>query len=164
MAPHKTDPILRFWSRVQKTNDCWIWTGSIFKTSGYARFCKYYGKDVIAHRMSWEIHNGPIPNGMYVCHTCDNRKCVNPAHLYLGTHQDNMNDRNRKNRQARGPAIAKGRFKRMGEDNGRAKLTKEQIESIRLLKNDASQTELAKMFNVSQQQISRILRNILWNS
>lgn len=89
----------RFFSKVNKTDGCWEWTGS-FTTTGYGSF--YDKKMYRAHRFSWVLFNGDIPDGLHVCHTCDNRKCVNPEHLFLGTNMDNLNDRQNKGRQAKG--------------------------------------------------------------
>lgn len=87
----------RFWNKVYKTDSCWLWIGSRLPT-GYGTF--RVGKKVKrAHRVSWELHNGPIIDGsLLVCHTCDNPMCVNPDHLFLGTNLDNMRDRNAKGR------------------------------------------------------------------
>ncbi len=102
-----------FWARVDRTDDdtCWLWTGPslpsgyglIFWRNGGVRFQGY------SHRVSWEIARGPIPDGLFVCHACDNTKCVNPKHLFLGTHQDNMHD-----------MVAKGRHKTCGNFRRRA--------------------------------------------
>jgi len=88
----------RFWAKVQKTENCWLWLGELVG-NGYGRFYIHNGI-FVAHRMSWIIHNGPIPNGLFVCHHCDNPPCVRPDHLFLGTNSDNMKD-----------CAAKGRLK-----------------------------------------------------
>lgn len=93
---------VRFWSRVTKGADCWLWTG--YKLRGYGAFWvarRFY----YAHRYSWQLHNGDIPGGLCVLHNCpggDNPLCVNPAHLFLGTNRDNVADRDQKGRQCKG--------------------------------------------------------------
>jgi hypothetical protein len=88
----------RFWKYVNKTDGCWLWTGAI-GGSGYG-LLGVENRNVPAHRLSWQIHNGPIPDGLLVCHTCDNPPCVNPAHLWLGTNLDNARDKMAKGRHA----------------------------------------------------------------
>ena len=94
--PRKTSEEERFWMKVDKTKTCWLWTAS--KNSlGYGRF-KFQGKTGGAHRYSYLLVNGPIPDGLCVCHKCDVRACVNPKHLWLGTISDNAKDMVSKNR------------------------------------------------------------------
>jgi len=86
----------RFWDKVEKTDGCWLWTASKSE-DGYGYF-RFDGGMRKAHRMSWLFTNGEIPEGMFVCHSCDNPSCVNPEHLWLGTNQDNQDDMNEKGR------------------------------------------------------------------
>jgi hypothetical protein len=90
----------RFWAYVQKTASCWVWTGTQ-SDNGYGRIWGK-GRHIKAHRFSWELHNGPIPEGMHVCHKCDTPACVNPEHLFLGTASDNMRDMVAKGRHSWG--------------------------------------------------------------
>ena len=93
--------VKRFWPKVEKTsaNECWTWLGAKLP-KGYGKIAgrDWRGGWLYAHRVSWELHNGPVQDGLWVLHHCDNPSCVNPAHLFLGTNRDNMRDMQRKGR------------------------------------------------------------------
>jgi hypothetical protein len=95
----QTKDLLRFWSRVDQSagpDACWPWTAGLH-VRGYGRI-RWGGEPENAHRIAWVLENGPIENNLHVLHRCDNRLCCNPAHLFLGTHEDNMIDRHDKGR------------------------------------------------------------------
>lgn len=104
---HRSEPQRRFWEKVDRKgpNDCWLWTAAKFKKTdrqmGYGRF-DGSGPFTYAHRSAWILTNGPIPDGKLVMHTCDVPLCCNPAHLKLGTHEDNMRDMHAKGRYMMG--------------------------------------------------------------
>lgn len=148
----------RYWENVSRDGHpkgCWIWT-SFVDRKGYGRINT---KDAdgkkhftLAHRLSWEIHNGPIPDGLYVLHKCDVPLCSNPEHLFLGTQRDNMQD-----------CIAKGRKSR-GKQCSFAKLTEEQVVEIRrrYAEGGTSQQSLAQEFNVSRGHVQAIITRKTW--
>jgi hypothetical protein len=132
-----------------KTNDatgCLEWTAG--KSSGYGRF-RSGGKMKFAHRASYAAHHGPIPSGMHVLHRCDNPSCVNPEHLFLGTHIQNMADKREKGRQARGTL------------NGFCKLSEADVTEIRVAKG-VTQRVLASEYGICQAQIWRIRSGKQW--
>jgi predicted DNA-binding protein (UPF0251 family) len=113
---------------------------------------------VYAHRVSWGLHNGPIPEGMWVLHRCDNPSCVNPTHLFLGTQADNVADMISKGRQATPEQTA-----HIGEKNGRARLTPDQVRTIRtLVAGGVSETEAARRYGVGQTTVSYIVLRKSW--
>jgi hypothetical protein len=105
----KTRPMEeRFWEKVRKSDQCWEWIASKTR-NGYGFFHRggrVDRKPIRAHRLSWELHNGPIPDGLWVLHKCDNPCCVRPDHLFIGTRSDNMKD-----------CAAKGRIHTVGKSN-----------------------------------------------
>lgn len=144
--------ICRFWSKVSKTEKCWIWKGTIAKKSaGYGRFSLGYS-GIGAHRLSYLMHHGNISKGMNVLHKCDNPICVNPEHLFLGSYSDNARDMNSKNRNVKGMT------------SGMAKLDDEAIKEIRnwYLGCGITQRELADLYGVDQTCISAIILNKTW--
>lgn len=148
----------RFWEKVEKRgpDECWPWLGYRNKLGyGYISSGGQRGTMLMAHRVSYEIGNGTIPDGLYVLHGCDNPCCVNPAHLRAGTPKENTHD-----------AINRKRFKnppRMpGEKNTKAKLTEAQIEFIRHPANMLGRQELARLFEVSPSTIDRVIANRTW--
>jgi len=135
---------------IRHEDACWEWSGS-FK-DGYGTI-KKHKKNYLAHRFSWEQSFGPIPNGLYVCHSCDNRQCTKPGHLFLGTHKDNMADMIGKKRN-RGAT---------GENNRSAVLNEELVAIIKyMLLNNKSPSYISNNLNVSRNAIYAIKYNHTW--
>lgn len=136
----------RFWSKVSKggPDECWMWIGS---NNAYGRIHFEY-KILEAHRVSWEIHKGPIPEGMFILHSCDKRSCVNPEHLFLGMQLNNIRD-----------CITKGRNSR-GEKNKSSKLTEKAVLEIRA--SCVPYAILAERYHVSKSTISFAKRYVTW--
>lgn len=140
--------IERFWNRVNKgsENECWIWTGYL-NSDGYGR-AKRHGKADGVHRISWELSNGKVPEPLQVLHKCDNPRCVNPKHLFLGTPADNVIDCISKNRR---------RYAN-GETHHKARLSDSEILEIhRLYKSGIPTLDIAKQFGVNRNWINLVL-------
>ncbi|WP_430765299.1 HNH endonuclease [Pseudomonas syringae] len=135
---------------------CWEWIGAT-NSSGYGKFGAggKRGATLLAHRVSHQMHIGPIPLGMYVCHRCDNRICVKPQHLFLGTPTDNNRD-----------MVAKGRqrgYDRSGEGNPAAKITLSRAREIRALAlSGKKRAAIAEMFGISSGQVGQIVTGKAW--
>lgn len=93
---------MKFWDRVNKRGDCWLWMGAVYKASGYGQVRPKGRKPTTAHRYAYELAYGSAPEGMDVCHRCDVRLCVRPSHLFAGSRQQNMQDAVKKGRQYHG--------------------------------------------------------------
>lgn len=136
----------RFWIKVQKTETCWLWKATTCR--GYGQFWKPDGHRILAHRMAWELTNGPISDGLFVCHNCpggDNPLCVRPDHLFLGTQRTNMRD-----------MVAKGR-------SPNAKRTPEEVLEIRAwLTDGVGPTEIARAYDMSRSGIKAIQKGRSW--
>jgi len=132
------------WVDVKGPDDCWNWTG-VKSKFGYGRGTFYSGTKFYAHRMSWILHNGEVPDGLLVCHKCDNPTCVNPGHLFLGTAKDNTHDMYEKNRMP-------------------VKLSFAVAEEIRMIYKPRKfgYKRLAHLYNVCEKTIKQIIRYEIW--
>lgn len=144
------DKICTFWSRVNKTDYCWEWTGTK-NLAGYGSF-SIKGETIGSHRISYFIRNGEIPKGLCILHKCDNPSCVNPDHLFMGTRKDNMDDKVRKGRQSKGEKSV-----------GYRKLEKEQVlEIVELLREGFPVKAICPLYNISKSSVSFIKNGITW--
>jgi len=139
---------------------CWLWIAGL-GYNGYGQF-GHMGKCIRAHRFSWELAHGEIPPGMNVCHKCDTRSCVNPDHLFLGTAEENIADKVRKGRQAKGRslALAQGNHKRFGELSPVSVLKSEQVIAIR--SDPRTNAEVARAYGVGESTIRSIRIRQTW--
>ena len=143
----------RFEAKFAKSDGCWEW-GAGKVLDGYGHF-SIAGMAQKAHRVAYQLYVGEIPEGMCVCHHCDNPGCVNPSHLFLGTNADNIRDRENKVRGVR-PMNA-------GEKHGHSKLTEAQVIEIRAKHSSGARVvDLAKEFGVVHQTISKIVHRRAW--
>ena len=145
-----------FWNKVHKTDNCWIWCGSI-SNKGYGQV-RINGRTYLAHRISFAMHHGPIDDGIWALHRCDIRRCVNPAHLFPGDASANMQD-----------CANKGRLNFQthpfrGEDHAQAKLTWEQVRQIRteFEAGGITKAALARRHGIGACQAGNILRGKHW--
>ena len=146
------DKIEKFWKSVDRSGDCWLWCAGK-DSGGYGVFSVgHVGRK--AHRISWFLANGRIPEWADVCHTCDVTNCVNPAHLFLGTARDNILDMERKGR-ARHPR---------GEEGGRAKLTEQDVRRIRdaAFAKHGDKVNLAREVGISRAVVWAIRQRKTW--
>lgn len=150
-------PDQRFWEQAGQTDDpaaCWLWQGYVMNT-GYGQFWLGTGRavtEMLAHRFSWELHNGRSADGFFVCHSCDVRRCVNPAHLWLGTPRENSQDCVSKDRQAK------------GSKNGCAKLTEAAAPVIRrrYAAGGVSLNKLAAEYGVGPETVRKVVHLKSW--
>lgn len=146
----------RFWEKVDRSGECWEWQGAVGHT-GHGVF-RDRGKNLRAHRVSYEFENGPIPLGLFVCHHCDNPRCVRTSHLFLGTPADNVHD-----------MMRKGRAKFTGAKNPRkhdrhhfAKLSELSVQRLRIVAGVLKHKDLCEIFKCSKQTISAVWRRETW--
>jgi len=151
MAPKPKNPVDRFWSHVEKTDSCWNWSG---KTRGRFRLGGKKDPVVSPYRYAFELLVGEIPKGMLICHKCDNPRCVNPDHLFIGTARDNTKD-----------MYSKGRgVNNRGENCGTSKLTEKDVLEIReLVKWGVSKPRISTVYSVSTRQVYAVLRRENWS-
>lgn len=149
--------IARFWERVdiRFENECWNWTGAVSDT-GYGKACIGHQKTMNAHKLAYLLTFGDIPEGLFVCHICDNRACVNPNHLFLGTPKDNIRD-----------MVSKGRgryISKPGESNPAAKINRGIAEDIRSKYQAGGITmkAIGVQYGITGAQVRHIVRGIHW--
>lgn len=147
---YKRDPSDRITDRVSidPITGCWNWTGKL-ALNGYGRF-ELNGKQMYAHRAHWAMHNGEIPEDNMICHHCDNRKCVNLHHLYMGTAQSNMDDAKNRNHMPH------------GEARRDRKLTAVQVAEMRTLFGSMSDIEIGRKYGVHDATIYNIRKGKRW--
>lgn len=160
----------RFWSKVDKSGECWVWMASRLPW-GYGQFGVAGRTSARAHRVSWEMAYGPIPDGLLVLHRCDNPPCVRPDHLFLGTARDNLLDAIAKGRHAAPVALSgdehwshrRPELRVRGAKNGASKVTAEDVPVIRAARESGVKLGvLAERYGISKTAVSLIARRINW--
>ena len=155
------DVVTRFWEKVDKRgpDDCWEWQAGT--RTGYG-VIKISGRQFQAHRLSWVMAYGEIPNTLFICHHCDNRACVNPRHFFLGTHADNIRDAYYKGR-IKVPKSLGRRFGK-GEEHPNSKLTESDVKEIRQLYQGGGVTyrNLSEYYGVDHTLIYQVVRRKRW--
>jgi hypothetical protein len=159
----------RFWGRVKKGKGCWLWQGYKDKKTnyGFVNARRLLGAPTTAQRVAWMLTNGPITDGLHVLHKCDNPPCVRPSHLFLGTQQDNNEDRDRKGRVARGDrngSRTRPDRRAVGERCGSSRMTEKRVRRLRRAYATGrwNQRQLAARYGISQQQVSTITSRKHW--
>ena len=155
----------RFFLKVKKTKSCWNWTA--YKTEkGYGKF-GFRGTMARAHRVSWILNYGEIPRALFVLHSCDNRSCVNPKHLFLGTQADNIRDMDAKGRRSRGEKHSKYVLEKVlkGIDHPRSKLSWEDCEEIkhRHAQGVKSVRAISRDMGISHTLANKAIHGIHWS-
>lgn len=154
----------RLYLRVSAVGDCILWMAGK-DHNGYGLIRAGGNRKLLAHRAAWIVHFGTIPDGLYVCHSCDVPACINPAHLFLGTHTDNMRDMSTKGRAATGQRNA-SQFSPQsvprGEKNGLSKLTNRDVVLIREAAGFMILREMSAMFGVSNAAIVSVVKRKTW--
>ncbi len=151
----RKNPEAYFWHFVQKadSDQCWLWARRARHNDGYGMLWWIDNKVWLAHRLAWTLTNGPIPKGMFVCHRCDNVRCVRPTHLFLGSCADNLMDMHAKGRGVNPPVV------------GARRLTAADVRDIRRrYANGETVGELERAFNYNHSNISKIIRRTVWKN
>lgn len=137
--PRTWEQVLKvFWSQVEKTETCWLWRGNVLDIRNPKKHygsIEWKGKRLFTHRLAWQITHGEIPTGFQVLHFCDTPRCVNPFHLFLGTHKENLEDCTRKGRRSR----------LVGDRHPMVKLNESQVREIRRLAQTETGAEIARI-------------------
>jgi hypothetical protein len=145
----------------EPNSGCWLWTGTL-KENGYGEIKDSERRPMKAHRASWVIFHGTIPHGLLVCHHCDTPACVNPNHLFLGTHKDNAADMVKKGRRGKRGGNGLRWVGAQGEKNTGAKLEESQVKEILLLNKTMPQREIGNRFGVCRKTVNRIITGKKW--